>query len=99
MTFNVDHHNKILTILKSLDSNVLRDSNAYFGGGTLLALEFGEYRWSKDIDFICSTRTAGVPRSNGTPLSVGRNAREVYSPNKLSISVDIFSSIHDIILP
>jgi Nucleotidyl transferase AbiEii toxin, Type IV TA system len=59
MSFKLDHHNKILTILQSLDSNILRDSNAYFGGGTLLALEFGEYRWSKDIDFICPIASSG----------------------------------------
>jgi hypothetical protein len=59
MIFKLDHHNKILTILESLDSNVLRKSIAYFGGGTLLALDFGEYRCSKDIDFICSVSSSG----------------------------------------
>jgi len=59
MTFRLAHHNQILTILRSLDSNVLRKGFAYFGGGTLLSLDFGEYRWSKDIDFICPVSSSG----------------------------------------
>lgn len=59
MTFRLDHHNKILAILQGLDSNVLKEGFAYFGGGTLLALDFGEYRWSKDIDFICPVVFSG----------------------------------------
>lgn len=51
--FELDHHRKILTILNALDSDFFRAINACFGGGTLLALLYGEYRWSKDIDFIC----------------------------------------------
>jgi hypothetical protein len=59
MTFRLEHHNKILTILESLDPEVLKKGSAYFGGGTLLALNFGEYRWSKDIDFISPVVSSG----------------------------------------
>lgn len=59
MTFRLEHHNKILVILECLDCEVLRKGSAYFGGGTLLALDFGEYRWSKDVDFIASVGTEG----------------------------------------
>ena len=59
MNFKLDHHNKILTILQCLNCNVLENGSAYFGGGTILALDFGEYRWSKDIDFISSVSTDG----------------------------------------
>lgn len=59
MTFKLAHHNKILMILESLDSEVLNKGSAYFGGGTLIALDFGEYRWSKDVDFICSVSSSG----------------------------------------
>ncbi len=54
MTSRFEHHNKILTVLESLNSDILRKSSAYFGGGTLLAFDFDEYRWSKDVDFIAS---------------------------------------------
>lgn len=59
MTFRLDHHNKILTILESLDPDLLQESFAYFGGGTLIALDFGEYRQSKDVDFICPVSLPG----------------------------------------
>ncbi len=51
--FKLDHHNKVITILKSLRSDFFNGISAYFGGGTLLTLLYGEYRWSKDIDFLC----------------------------------------------
>ncbi|MDF5732944.1 MAG: nucleotidyl transferase AbiEii/AbiGii toxin family protein [Rhizonema sp. PD38] len=59
MTFRLDHHNNILTILECLDCEVLKKGSAYFGGGTLLAFDFEEYRWSKDVDFIASVGTEG----------------------------------------
>ncbi len=59
MIFRLDHHNKILTILESFNQDLLHKSFAYFGGGTLMALDFEEYRWSKDIDFICPVSTSG----------------------------------------
>ncbi|MDF5712021.1 MAG: nucleotidyl transferase AbiEii/AbiGii toxin family protein [Nostoc sp. S4] len=59
MTFRLEHHSKILTVLKCLDSDILMKSSAYFGGGTLLAIDFEEYRWSNDIDFIASVGTEG----------------------------------------
>ena len=45
-----------------------------------------------------STKIAGVPHSNGTPLSDGRNAREAYPLNKLSINADRISSMRDTIM-
>lgn len=59
MTFRLAHHNKILTILNSLNFDLLKEGSTYFGGGTLLALDFGEYRWSKDVDFISSVTSSG----------------------------------------
>ena len=59
MSFRLDHHNKILKILHSFNSDLLNQSLAYFGGGTLIALDFEEYRWSKDVDFICPVSSSG----------------------------------------
>jgi hypothetical protein len=59
MIFRLAHHNKILKILESLNSDVLKKGSAYFGGGTLIALDFEEYRWSKDVDFICPVASLG----------------------------------------
>ncbi|MDH5546598.1 MAG: nucleotidyl transferase AbiEii/AbiGii toxin family protein [Gammaproteobacteria bacterium] len=54
MKFNHPHHQKIQKILLSLNPALFEDTKAYFGGGTLLSLRFNEYRWSKDIDFLCT---------------------------------------------
>lgn len=48
------HHERIAQILRSMDADLLRSNNAVFGGGTLAALRFGEYRTSVDIDFLVS---------------------------------------------
>jgi predicted nucleotidyltransferase component of viral defense system len=53
MKFKLEHHQNILGILEAVNSRLFTDSQCYFGGGTLLALCYGEYRWSKDIDFMC----------------------------------------------
>ena len=51
--FDHPHHRKIHHILTSLDSSLFVEADACFGGGTLISLLHGEYRWSKDIDFLC----------------------------------------------
>ncbi len=51
--FNKDFHQKILTVLQSLDSDFFQTCQIYFGGGTLISLSHNEYRLSKDIDFLC----------------------------------------------
>ena len=51
--FDHPYHQKIHLILDSLNASIFHEVGAYFGGGTLVTLLFNEYRWSKDIDFIC----------------------------------------------
>jgi hypothetical protein len=48
-------HQQIIAILGCLNRGFLRDCGVYFGRGTLLALRYGEYRLSQDIDFLCSS--------------------------------------------
>lgn len=47
-------HNEVLAALERLDAAFLRGSHCYFGGGTRIVLELGEYRVSRDIDFLCA---------------------------------------------
>lgn len=54
MQFNRPHHQKIAYVLSSLDKKKLLDASCYFGGGTAIALKYGEYRESVDIDFMVS---------------------------------------------
>jgi hypothetical protein len=54
MDFKIDRHRTIHRILNGLNHQLLDECHAYFGGGTLISLDLGEYRTSNDIDFICA---------------------------------------------
>ncbi|MEL6159356.1 MAG: nucleotidyl transferase AbiEii/AbiGii toxin family protein [Cyanobacteria bacterium J06623_5] len=53
MQFRRPIHNTILRILNAINSDFFADCSILFGGGTLLTLAYGEYRLSRDIDFLC----------------------------------------------
>lgn len=52
--FERPHHQRIAHVLSSLDGELLRQHGCLFGGGTCIALRYGEYRESVDIDFLMS---------------------------------------------
>ncbi|MGD9832929.1 MAG: nucleotidyl transferase AbiEii/AbiGii toxin family protein [Piscinibacter sp.] len=52
--FERPHHRRIATALEALDADVLAANACLFGGGTAMALRYGEYRESVDIDFLVS---------------------------------------------
>lgn len=52
--FERPHHQRIAMLLGCLDAALLRGSRCLFGGGTAVALRFGEYRESLDVDFLVS---------------------------------------------
>ena len=54
MDFKIGHHQLIHRVLEGLNCEFLSECRAYFGGGTLISLDLGEYRTSNDIDFICA---------------------------------------------
>ena len=47
-------HQRIAQVLSALDGDLLKNHGCLFGGGTVIALRFGEYRESVDIDFLVS---------------------------------------------
>lgn len=53
--FSHPHHQRILKLLEALDAELLRQSECFFGGGTAIVMLLGEYRESRDIDFLCSS--------------------------------------------
>jgi Nucleotidyl transferase AbiEii toxin, Type IV TA system len=57
MDFEIDRHQLIYRVLENLNCEFLSECRAYFGGGTLISLDLGEYRTSNDVDFICSLRS------------------------------------------
>ena len=73
VSFQRVHHTAILKALRALDGDYLMETKCYFGGGTAIVLELGEYRESIDIDFLCAdqagyralrTAIAGQPNLN-----------------------------------
>lgn len=54
MQFERPHHQRIAHVLSALDGATLRQHGCLFGGGTCIALRYGEYRESVDIDFLVS---------------------------------------------
>jgi Nucleotidyl transferase AbiEii toxin, Type IV TA system len=52
--FQRPHHQRIARVLSALNGPLLRENNCLFGGGTAIALRYGEYRESVDIDFLVS---------------------------------------------
>jgi len=54
VAFERPHHQRIAHVLQALDAPLLRAHACWFGGGTAIALLYGEYRESVDIDFLVS---------------------------------------------
>ena len=52
--FERPHHQRIAQVLSVLNGQLLRENNCLFGGGTVIALRYGEYRESVDIDLYAS---------------------------------------------
>lgn len=52
--FERAHHRRIAQLLGALDAAKLSAHNCFFGGGTVIALLHGEYRESRDVDFLVS---------------------------------------------
>jgi hypothetical protein len=54
--FRRPHHKAIARALRAMNAEFLTRAGCFFGGGTALAMLLGEYRESRDIDFLTSTR-------------------------------------------
>src|SRR4051812_47311889 len=50
--FERPHHRDVALVLQALEPAALAQRRCYFGGGTAMALRYGEYRESLDIDFV-----------------------------------------------
>lgn len=88
--FERPHHRRIARVLAALDGGRLREAGCWFGGGTAIVLDHGEYRESVDIDLLVSD-VAGyrrlrewlggradllpILRRDASPLTVSRELR------------------------
>lgn len=52
--FKRPYHQRIALVLESMNPVLLSEHHCFFGGGTAIALRYGEYRESVDIDFLVS---------------------------------------------
>ena len=52
--FERPHHRRIAAVLEALDAPKLEAHQCFFGGGTAMALRYGEYRESVDIYLLVS---------------------------------------------
>lgn len=90
MAYERPHHQRIAHVLAALDGERLREHGCLFGGGTCIALRYGEYRESVDIDFLVSDTTGyrglrqlltgpaglgAITRASAQPLEVIREIR------------------------
>jgi len=88
--FERPHHQRIAHILSVLNGSLLRENNCLFAGGTVIALRYGEYRESVDIDFLVSdvasyrnlrqlltsvSGIAAIVREDAEPLTQAREIR------------------------
>lgn len=88
--FERPHHRRIARVLATLNGDLLREANCLFGGGTAMALRFGEYRESVDMDFLVSdldsyrrlrqlltggSGLSGLLRSDGEKFRLAREIR------------------------
>ena len=53
-SFTRPAHLQVHAMLSRLDSEFLARARCFFGGGTRIVLELGEYRESRDMGFLCS---------------------------------------------
>ena len=101
--FKRPHHQRIARVLRALNGPLLRENNCFFGGGTAIALRYGEYRESVDIDFLVSdiasyralrqllTEPTGIGAIFYPSVSVVNQAREIRADQygvRTAVSVD-----------
>jgi hypothetical protein len=96
--FKRPHHQRIAYVLRALDGRLLKQAQCYFGGGTAIVLQCGEYRESVDIDFLCadavgyrSLREAIAPPTLGSLLRKPiKHTRDVRTDrDKISTYLDV----------
>ena len=88
--FERQHHLRIASVLQALDAHRLRELGCLFGGGTAIALRYGEYRESVDVDFLVSDIAsyrelrhlltgadglAAIVREGAAPFTLAREVR------------------------
>lgn len=82
--FERPHHQRIATVLQQLNGPLLRSHQCLFGGGTAIALRYGEFRESVDMDFLVSD--VGCYRNLRQLLTQPGGVRHILQPSTLGIA-------------
>jgi hypothetical protein len=83
--FQLQFHQQVQQVLRLLDEKFLVTTSCYFGGGTRIVLDLGEYRESRDVVFLCASHDGyRLLRESITEQSLGAIALE---PIKLAREV------------
>ena len=110
--FEREHHRHIASVLQTLDADLLAANDCWFGGGTAIALRYGEFRESVDIDFLVSdldgyrtlrqlaTGTSGIQAlaRHGATLVPARTVRADRYGIRTALKVDDIAIKFEIIL-
>lgn len=87
MRYQRPQHATIVRMLHAMDAELLAATRCFFGGGTAVVLQHGEYRLSRDVDFLCADTqgyreiraiargTGGVAALFGGKVSLSREPR------------------------
>jgi hypothetical protein len=79
--FRKPSHRIVVEILRALDARFLAAHEIYFGGGARIVLELGEYRESRDIDFLCASQEGyRALRETVSAKSLGKMVRATQFP-------------------
>lgn len=83
--FRRSHHQRVAEVLSALRSDLLVEHQCWFGGGTAIVLQNGEYRESVDIDFLVSETHAyralrQLVRDDGVSALASRELVTVRAP-------------------
>ena len=82
--FKRTHHQAIEQVLRSINADLLKTHQCYFGGGTAIALRHGEYRESVDINLMVSDLASY--RALRTLVREAKSVLALFNPNTTLIS-------------
>lgn len=51
-----EYFKKVKRFIKNLQEKIFLENQIYFGGGSAIALKYDEFRFSKDLDFLSSSK-------------------------------------------
>ena len=96
-------HHAVIAALHAIDVDLLASCRCWFGGGTAIVLDIGEYRLSKDINFLCTDADgyrrpdfAGVRAGDGRVLGTEAERHRAVHTGRQAQDAEILGHEHAI---